>query len=452
MDAVKPLVQAWLEQDRMASHKQRHTALHKFERLNDEYGFTGSRRSVSELVRELRNAAKRPEVFCPIEHRAGQEVQTDNETWYYYTSAGLTSIERQGNLDRAYGYDANGNLTNQKDRNGRLTEFAYDRLNRRTSEKWKSASGTVLRNLQFSYDAASNLLSADDPGKAKTSFAYDGLGQATTITEELANLAAVTLNQTFDVAGERTKLETLIGTKKDLINDYTFDFLGRLTSVSQHEATGSSSVKNSVAPKRVDLTYNALSQFSTIQRFQDLAGTQLVTTGTFGYDNDARLTSLVHTGASSNTLASYGWTFDAANRLTGFTNGTHTQESATYSYDNADQLTGADRSGTSQDESFAFDANGNRSGGSYQTAAFNRTTNDGTFTYKYDNEGNRIERRRTSDNSVTQYTWDYRNRLSNVTEKNSSGVVTKAADLLYDTYDRWIGETVDADGLVRNPP
>jgi transposase len=77
MDAVKPLLQAWLEQDRTAPRKQRHTAVRMFERLRDEYGFTGSRRSVSDLVRELRNAARRPEVFCPIEHRPGQEVQID---------------------------------------------------------------------------------------------------------------------------------------------------------------------------------------------------------------------------------------------------------------------------------------------------------------------------------------------------------------------------------------
>lgn len=48
-----------------------------FERLRDEYGFTGSRRSVSELVREFRNSAQRPGVFCPIEHHPGQEVQID---------------------------------------------------------------------------------------------------------------------------------------------------------------------------------------------------------------------------------------------------------------------------------------------------------------------------------------------------------------------------------------
>lgn len=76
-DVVKPVIQAWLEQDRAAPRKQRHTAVRIFERLRDEYGFTGSRRSVSDLVRQLKSDAKRPEVFCPIEHRPGQEVQID---------------------------------------------------------------------------------------------------------------------------------------------------------------------------------------------------------------------------------------------------------------------------------------------------------------------------------------------------------------------------------------
>lgn len=77
MDAVTPIIKAWLEQDRTAPRKQRHTAVRIYERLCDEHQFTGSRRSVSDLVRLLKNKVKQPEVFCPIEHLPGQEVQID---------------------------------------------------------------------------------------------------------------------------------------------------------------------------------------------------------------------------------------------------------------------------------------------------------------------------------------------------------------------------------------
>lgn len=77
MDGVTPIIKAWLEQDRGAPRKQRHTAVRIFERLREEYNFTGSRRSVSDLVRLLKDDAQRPEVLCPIEHPPGQEVQID---------------------------------------------------------------------------------------------------------------------------------------------------------------------------------------------------------------------------------------------------------------------------------------------------------------------------------------------------------------------------------------
>ena len=56
-DAVLPVVKAWLEQDKTAPRKQRHSAVRIFERLRDEYDFKGSRRAVSNLVRMLARIA-----------------------------------------------------------------------------------------------------------------------------------------------------------------------------------------------------------------------------------------------------------------------------------------------------------------------------------------------------------------------------------------------------------
>ena len=47
----------------------------------------------------------------------------------------------------------------------------------------------------------------------------------------------------------------------------------------------------------------------------------------------------------------------------------------------------------------------------YQTGSNNRLTNDGTYSYEYDNEGNRTRRTKTSTNEKTEYAWDHRNRL-----------------------------------------
>ncbi len=58
------------------------------------------------------------------------------------------------------------------------------------------------------------------------------------------------------------------------------------------------------------------------------------------YDNLDRLTTLTHQTGTGTNLASYGYAFDAAGRLTRETNAEGT---ATFTYDNTDQLTGADR-------------------------------------------------------------------------------------------------------------
>src|SRR5277367_2563368 len=42
MDQFKPLVEQWMESDKSAPPKQRHTAQRMFERLRDEHDFTGT--------------------------------------------------------------------------------------------------------------------------------------------------------------------------------------------------------------------------------------------------------------------------------------------------------------------------------------------------------------------------------------------------------------------------
>ncbi len=101
-------------------------------------------------------------------------------------------------------------------------------------------------------------------------------------------------------------------------------------------------------------------------------------------------------------------------------------------------------------ESYAFDGTGNRnlSGGSSSSAdgTFNRVQNDGTYTYDFDAEGNQIRRTKISDGKVTEYEWDYRNRLVKVTEKVSlTGAATKIVTFQYDAFDRRTGKLLDSD-------
>ena len=54
-----------------------------------------------------------------------------------------------------------------------------------------------------------------------------------------------------------------------------------------------------------------------------------------------------------------------------------------------------------------------------------------------------------SDTDVTEYVWDNRNRLVEVTDSAQyGGPATQAVDYLYDTENRWIGENIDGDGVI----
>ncbi|WP_310482866.1 hypothetical protein [Chamaesiphon sp. VAR_48_metabat_403] len=62
-------------------------------------------------------------------------------------------------------------------------------------------------------------------------------------------------------------------------------------------------------------------------------------------------------------------------------------------------------------------------------------TGSNSEAYNYDLNGNRIQRTKISDNSVDNYTWDYRNRLTIVQSKTAAGIVTQTVVYEYDIDD-----------------
>jgi hypothetical protein len=102
-----------------------------------------------------------------------------------------------------------------------------------------------------------------------------------------------------------------------LKNTCTFDGLNRTTRVNQQGQTGGSTV----AEKRVDFSYNARGQFTSIARYKAVAGgtSNEVATSSFNYDTLERLTELAHKKGGSILFTLYSWTFDALSRVTGVT-------------------------------------------------------------------------------------------------------------------------------------
>ena len=137
----------------------------------------------------------------------------------------------------------------------------------------------------------------------------------------------------------------------------------------------------------------------------------------------------MHRKADNTALRTYSWTYDNQGRVKVFTNPDTT---VTYSYDAASQVTLADYA-VGTDEGYTYDKSGNRTISGYSTGADNRLTSDAIYNYTYDAEGNRTRRTKISDGSYIDYSYDYRNRLSNINGFSYPS----------DVFDRRIGKSWD---------
>ncbi len=363
-----------------------------------------------------------------------------NTTRYQYDALNRATSETDAlGKSRLYTYDPVGNLITATDRNGRVRQFAYDALDRRTKERWIDSGNNALRTIDYAFDAASQLTSASDVDSAY-SYTHDLDGRVTTVSNSGSpGVPAVVFTYAYDALDNLlTRGDTINGLSRGT-NSYTYDVLNRMTRVTQ-SGTG-------VVDKRVDMAYDAASQMTGVTRFADLTGTQLVAASAHTYDAAGRLTALTHAKGTA-TLAQYSWIFDDANRITRMTSNDGTSN---FTYDDTNQLTAADHS-FQTDEVYSYDLNGNRTNAGYKTGANNHLTSDGTFNYTYDAEGNRASRTNIATGAITEYGWDYRNRLTRLATKSAGGSVTSEVRYTYDIYDRRIAKSVDSDGAGPTSP
>jgi RHS repeat-associated protein len=338
------------------------------------------------------------------------------------------------NRARNYSYNVVNNLTSRTDRNNRSIQFTYDDLNRLTTETW---TGTT-QQINYSYDTVGNLRTIADLYSSLT-FSYDNQNRSTSIDNTgTPNFPVVVLGQTYDANSNRLRLTDTIAGQLRGTEAYTYDTINRLTRVTQ-SGTG-------VQPKRVDMAYTPVHQLATLTRYSNTAGTALVASSSYGYDPLGRLIQLVHAQNTTN-LNTFSYIYDAVSRITQMSS---VDGTSTYNYDDTDQIKGVAQS-FQPNEVYNYDLNGNRTIAGYQTTTNNRLQSDGTYTYLYDDEGNLIKRTTIASNETTEYTWDYRNRLTQVTLKNASNVITRQVNFTYDALNRRIEKRVDPDGSGPNP-
>ena len=222
----------------------------------------------------------------------------------------------------------------------------------------------------YTYDLDGELRSAADDFSSYT-YTYNSLGQQTSVDNAgTPGAPEALLSSGYDAAGNRTWLSATIGGTADFVNTYSYDALNRETQVTQ--GASAIAGHDGVDSKLVNFTYNADGQLASIDRFNDLTGSSgdRVATSVYGYDHFGRLTSLTQTAADgTTTYAAYTWAYDADSQVKSFTNSAtiadySAENVATYSYDHDGQLTGATQptgqtANGSNSLANVYDANGN---------------------------------------------------------------------------------------------
>jgi RHS repeat-associated protein len=390
------------------------------------------------------------------------DPSSNGTTWQYDLLDRATAETNQLGKTRYFQYDLTGNLTKRTDPMNRVIAYTYDRLGRNTQEAWSTTSNsTATFQYDFGYDRNGRLKSADGfyPGSnsyaSQHDYAYNAAGWLETEDVNQPGFLNSKLTTGYDVGGRRTSLKSsfAINTSSTVYNDFHnefgYDAKNRLDWVRQQGQSGG----NAVANKYIDFAYNTLDQVIDTDRYAatTVDSTKLVAHTDYERDYMGRLKFIDHLkGATS--FARYDFTYDNRSRITQiddvFSNSAW-NETHDYTYDDTDQLTAADHS-VQNDEAYAYDANGNRTGNQTHLGATtsstvttnNRITTDGVYHYEYDDEGNRNKRITLVLNPLTglmeptgpyeEYTYDHRNRLDQITYKSSSGTVLSFVRYRYD--------------------
>jgi len=360
---------------------------------------------------------------------AGRETsETDpdgNKTqWAYDADDRMTTLTQPNGYTVTNVYDADKELIDTTDADGRRTTYSYDADGDQTGQTWVGASPSEI--VTYTYDADHELTRVAD-SYATLTFTYDSGGnQITAATSGPgAGQPSVTLTSSYDPQHSLTSLSDNLSSAG--ITTYTYNSAQLLTNIA-------ASYGGTAGPQ-VAITYDGANRMTA--ESGTIGGSNTSVTTSFSYDADDRQTTITDQsvvthgssgGSTTTPLATYVYSYDNANRATSETDAEGT---TSFTYDNANELTGVSGS---QSASYTYDLNGNRTGTGYSTGTDNEQTASPGFAYSYDKAGNLISQTNTSTDVTTTYTYDYRNRLTEVTQGG-----TVIATYTYDALNNRIG-------------
>lgn len=183
-------------------------------------------------------------------------------------------------FDTTYGYQGNTQvITSVTQSDGVTQQFTYDTQGR--VHTVTSGSGSSSRTLTYTYDAATQSTTVDD-GVALWEYRYDTLGQLTEVRSPAVDGRNMVTRYGYDPSGNGNLIwiqqDRMVGTQ--LVVDQT-DF--------QYDAQGNLLAETNALGQRVDRTYDANNQLTSLTRHVDVSGSPVALTEHWVYDTQNRL-------------------------------------------------------------------------------------------------------------------------------------------------------------------
>jgi RHS repeat-associated protein len=271
-----------------------------------------------------------------------------------------------------YGYDAAGNRTSLRKRDGVTLTYLYDGMNRNTVKSVPaSASGAAGYSVHYRYDIRGLQTDArfGSPSGQGITNAYDGYGRITATISTMGGHSR-TLSYLYDPASNRTRV-----THPDAARfDFVFDSGNRMTG-----ATGTSAL--GVFGSYLGIAYDNLGRRTT--KAHGGSNTQ------YGYDPIGRTAAIDHglAGGVGNVFTSF--TFNSASQIvTRSSNNDDYRHTGYVAADRAYAANGLNQYATVAGAGYGYDANGN-------------LTSDGSNTYTYDAENRLVSSSLSGGTSIT---------------------------------------------------
>lgn len=367
-------------------------------------------------------------------------------------------------------YDANGNIRELVDGEGKIWKYEYDALGNLTR-----ALDPLNNQWLYIYDGHGNRVTATDPNGLVTRFTYDATDRLLTVTDPRGKLYQLT----YDLAGRPNGLIDPTGAtsiveydaagrtirSKDAVTQqvqYAYDAMDRLVSVT--DGNGDAIRYDYADVNGIDHGTGLVSkvQYPTFQQLLRYNSRQAVTQVTDVIDNTTRTTQLGHDprGSINSVVNAYGKVqttrYDALGRPTDTKD--ELGHTATQAYDHRNNLVGvidelghathlrydrrdklvSETNALGQSTTYTYDDAG-------RLQEIHRP-NGARLTFEFDPGGRLITRRAykadQSLESTTTFTWDDGSRLT----AWSTGTATSSAS--YDDANRLLSETVTVDGIA----